>query len=32
MFIKKKSEMGFGGKNTLETKDILKSLIKLTDV
>jgi hypothetical protein len=31
-FIKKKSEIGFGGKNTLETKDILKSLIKLTDV
>ena len=32
MFIRKKSEIGFGGKNTLETKDILKSLIKLTDV
>jgi hypothetical protein len=32
MFIKKKSELGFNGKNTLETKDILKSLIKLTDI
>ena len=32
MFIKKKSELGFNGKNTLETKVILKSLIKLTDV
>jgi hypothetical protein len=32
MFIRKKSEIGFNGKNTLETKDILKSLIKLTDV
>ena len=32
MFIKKKSELGFNGKNTLETKEILKSLIKLTDV
>ena len=32
MFIRKKSEVGFGGKNTLDTKDILKSLIKLTDV
>ena len=31
-FIKKKSEIGFNGKNTLETKEILKSLIKLTDV
>ena len=31
MFIKKKSEIGFHGQNTLETKDILKSLIKLTD-
>jgi hypothetical protein len=31
MFIKKKSEIGFNGKNTLETRDILKSLIKLTD-
>lgn len=32
MFIKKKSEIGFNGKNTLETKEILQSLIKLTDV
>lgn len=32
IFIKKKSEMGFEGKNTLESKDIIKSLIKLTDV
>lgn len=32
MFIKKKSEIGFRGKNTLETKDILTSLIRLTDV
>lgn len=32
VFIKKKSEIGFEGKNTLETKDILKSLISLTDV
>ncbi len=32
MFIRKKSELAFNGKNTLETKDILKSLIKLTDV
>jgi len=31
IFIKKKSEIGFEGKNTLETKDILKSLIKITD-
>ena len=32
MFIKKKSEIGFEGKNTLETKDILKSLIGITDI
>lgn len=32
MFIRKKSEIGFNGKNTLDTKEILKSLIKLTDV
>jgi hypothetical protein len=32
MFIRKKSEAAFGGKNTLETKEILKALIKLTDV
>ena len=32
MFIKKKSELGFNGKNTLDTKEILKSLIKLTDI
>jgi len=32
MFIRKKSEAGFRGKNTLETKDILTSLIRLTDV
>ena len=32
IFIKKKSEIGFEGINTLETKDILKSLISLTDV
>jgi hypothetical protein len=32
MYIKKKSEIGFNGKNTLDTKEILKSLIKLTDI
>lgn len=32
VFIKKKSEIGFEGKNTLEPKDILKSLIKITDI
>lgn len=32
VFIKKKSELGFNGKNTLDTKEILKSLIKLTDI
>ena len=32
MYIKKKSELGFNGKNTLDTKYILKSLIKLTDI
>lgn len=32
IFIRKKSDIGFEGKNTLETKDILKSLIALTDV
>ena len=32
VFIKKKSEIGFEGKNTLEPEDILKSLISITDV
>jgi hypothetical protein len=32
IFIKKKSEIGFRGKNTLETKEILTSLIRLTDI
>lgn len=31
LYIKKKSELGFNGKNTLDTKEILKSIIKLTD-
>ena len=30
--IKKKSEIGFAGKNTLDSKDIFKSLIKITDI
>ena len=32
MFIKKKSEKGFNGSNTLDTTEILKSLIRITDV
>lgn len=32
MFIRQKSELGFKGTNTLESEDIIKSLIKLTDV
>jgi hypothetical protein len=32
VFIKKKSLIGFEGTNTLKTEDILKSLIKMTDI
>ena len=32
IFIEKKSELGFDGANTLQTKQILKSLIAITDV
>lgn len=32
IYIKKKSQDAFGGVNTLSTKDILRSLIKITGV
>ena len=32
IFIRKKSELGFEGKNTIESTDILKSLVSITDV